>query len=221
MILLKAMLNEMDHLLNLSSNEFLNVHLTLIAVEEGVWVNKINPGMKINEMSFYKLAEEALTETKNFIGYDASSYLSEKLLTEGYKKAIYENKRSKINNTISILEDKKSEIESVVKKIGLNEELKEALKIVNSEIEKAEKELQETYISEKKLSKSEIEEYANDGYVEAKLSKTIGPNFKKGQDIMVNAEEFASLGKGDLLKIVNPSNSETKLVDKGDLKIDL
>lgn len=215
------MLAEMDNLLNLSSNEFLNVHLTLIAVEEGVWVNKINPSMKINEMVFYSSAEKALSETKSFIGYDPSSYLSEKLINEGNERAIVENKRTKINNKISALEEKKADVQSVIKKIGESDELKEALALVDSEIKKAEKELQETYVSESKLSKAEIDEYANDGYVEASLKKTIGPNFRKGQEIMVNAEEYASLGKGDLLKIVNPGNGETKLVDKGDLKVDL
>lgn len=216
-----SMLTEMDNLLNLSSNEYLNVHLTLIAVEEGIWVNKINPSMKVNEMVFYQSAERALSETKSFIGYDASSYLSEKLIAEGNNKAMSEKRRNKINQNISVLEEKKAEVQSAMKELGETDELKEALVLVESEIKKAEKELQETYVTERKLSNAEIEEYANDGYVEAILKKTIGPNFNKGQEIMVNAEEYSSLGRGDLLKIVNPSNSETKLVDKGDLKIDL
>ena len=38
---------------------------------------------------------------------------------------------------------------------------------------------------------------------------------------MVSAEEYASLGKGDLLKIINPETGETKLIDKGNLSVDI
>jgi hypothetical protein len=216
------MLTEMDNFLSLSSNEHLGLYLTMIAVEEGVWINKINPGMKVNEMKYFTSAETALTETKSFIGYDATAYLSEMLIAEGNSKAIAEKKRAEINNRLSFLEEKKNDITATIQKIGESEELAEALNLINTEIELAEKALQETYaVSEKKLSKSEVEEYANDGYVEATLNSSVGPNFKKGAKIMVNAEEYASLGKGDLLKIINPETGESKLIDKGNLSVDI
>lgn len=102
------MIAEMDTALSLTSTEFLNVYLTMLAVEStdseksgGVWVNKVNPAMKMNEMKFFPTATEALKETKDFIGYDATSYLSESLIAEGEKAAIVEKKRSVINDEIS------------------------------------------------------------------------------------------------------------------------
>ena len=219
------MLVEMDNFLNVSSTKFKDLYLTMIAVEEGVWINKVNYGMNLNEMKFYTSAEEALNESINFIGYDASSYLSEKLIIEGNRKEIIKKDREKINSIISELEETKERIEEEIEKRGDMPELQEALKIVNTELLDKEKKLQETYtVSEKlnkKISQSDIDNFADDGYIEGTLKKTIDKNFKKGQTIMVNAEEFASFGAGDLLKIINPDNRHQKLVDKKDLKVDL
>lgn len=216
------LLAEMDNFTNIQSTDFANVFLTLISVEEGVWINKVNPAMQLNEMKFIPTATEAVNVIKEFINYDASSILSEKLIAEGHQKATIEKKRDQINSRISVLENKKTEVEQAIQTLGESEDLVEALNLINTEIKLAEKALQETYaVSEKKLSKSEIEEYANDGYVEATLNNTVGPNFKKGTTIMVSAEEYASLGKGDLLKIINPETGETKLIDKGNLSVDI
>lgn len=215
-------ITEMDNVLSLSSAEFAGLYLTLINVNEGVYIHKVNTGMKVNEFKLIESAQSALSEVKEFIGYDASNYLSEKLIAEGNQQAIVTKKREELNNTISFLEEKRTQILEAIKSSGETEELVQAKELIESEIQKFEKELSETYsVNEKKLSKSEIDQYANDGFVPAILNKTLDKDFKKGEEIMVNAEEYSSLGKGDLLKIVNPSNGKDKMVDKGDLNIDI
>jgi hypothetical protein len=216
------LLNELDNFTNIESTEFANVFLTLISLGESFWVNKVNPSMQLNEMKFISSASEAVTVTKEFINYDISAILSEQLIAEGDKKAVAEKKRAEINNILFLLKEKKDEINELVQKIGESEELTEALNLINTEIKLAEKALQETYtVEENRLSKSEIDEYANDGYVEATLSKTIDPKFKKGDLIMINAEEYASFGKDDLLKIIKPSTGESKLVNKKHVEVTL
>ena len=42
----------MDNFTGITSTEFLNLFLTVIAVEEGIWINRVNIGMQINEMKF-------------------------------------------------------------------------------------------------------------------------------------------------------------------------
>tara|TARA_R110001599_G_scaffold167251_4_gene357174 strand:- start:5131 stop:6930 length:1800 start_codon:yes stop_codon:yes gene_type:complete len=205
---------EMDSLLGLTSEQFINVYLTMLSVEEGVWVNKINPAMHLNEMKFFSTATEALKEAKDFIGYDATSYLSEALTTEGHKTAIAEKRRSIINNEISFLEEKKNQINNTITKIGKSEELVEALTLIESEMTKKEKELQSTYITEKKTKL----DWMNDGYTEATIESPVG-SFNQGDDVMVNAEEYAGAGDNELVTVVNVTSLNDELVKRSKLKV--
>ena len=208
------MVGELDNALGLTSTEFLNVYLTMLAVEEGVWVNKVNPAMKLNEMKFFPSATAALKEAKEFIGYDATAYLAEALVKEGHKTAIVEKQRAAINGEISFLEEKKGQINAAIARIGRSEELSEALKMVESELMKKEKELQSTYVAEKKTKL----DYLNMGYTEATIDRPAG-SFKKGDEVMVNAEEYASLGDGDLVDVVNVDTLESEMIKRGKLKV--
>jgi hypothetical protein len=202
----------------LKSNEWLGLYLTMISVQEGVWINKVNTGMKLNEMKFFASASEALSETKDFIGYDASTYLSERLQAEGNANAIAEQLRSVLNTQINALEEKRNDVLSAVKQYGECKELSEALSIIETEISSLEQKVQSTYaVSEKKT----LQQYLDDGYVESKLEKDINSKFKKGMQIMINAEEYASLGDDDLIDVVNPKNEDNVLVPKKDLSVKL
>lgn len=208
------MVGELDTALGLNSNEFLNVYLTMLAVEEGVWVNKVNPAMKLNEMKFFRTATAALKEAKEFIGYDATSYLAKSLVAEGHKTAIVEKKRASINEELSFLESKREQINAAIARIGRVDELASALTLVESEITKKEKELQLTYVAEKKTKL----DYLNSGYTEATIERPVGA-FKKGDEVMVSAEEYSSLGDDDLIDVVNPKTMESELIERGKLKV--
>jgi hypothetical protein len=208
------MVGELDTALGLSSTEFLNVYLTMLAVEEGVWVNKVNPAMKLNEMKFFTTATAALKETKEFIGYDATSYLAKSLVAEGHKTALVEQKRSIINDELSFLENKREQINSAISRIGRVDELATALSLVEGEITKKEKELQLTYLSEKKTKL----DYLNSGYTEATIDANVG-SYKKGDEVMVNAEEYASLGDGDLVDVIDAKTLKSDLIKRGLLKV--
>jgi len=208
------MVGELDTALGLSSTEFLNVYLTMLAVEEGVWVNKVNPSMGLNEMKFFRTATQALKEAKEFIGYDATSYLAKALVAEGHKTALVEKQRSIINEELSFLESKREQINSAIARIGRVDELAQALSLVEGEITKKEKELQLTYVSEKKTKL----DYLNSGYTEATIDVNIG-SFKKGDEVMVNAEEYSSLGDGDLVDVINVKTLKSDLIKRGLLKV--
>lgn len=211
------LLYEMDSFTNITSNEFLALYLTMIAVEEGVWINKVNNGMKLNEMKFIPSATEAVKVIKEFINYDASGILAEKLIAEGNEAAKTAKKRSEISERISFLEEKKEKVSEAIAKIGKSEELEEALGLINSEISKFEKELQETYsVVEKKTR----DQYLNDGFVEAKVFKPTA-GLKKDQTVMVNAEEYTSMGDNDLITIIDPNTDKEKIVKKADLKVEI
>jgi hypothetical protein len=205
---------EMDNFTTVQNQEFLDVFLTMIGVSEGIYINKVNPGMNLNEMSKIDTATETVEIVKEFINFDVSPILSERLIAEDNNKAIEENKRKDLTDSISFLEEKKSEVEAAIKKLGETEELTEALNLLAEELKGKEKELADSYISEKKTK----DDYLNDGFVEASVKKS-GQGLKKRQEVLVNAEEYASLGDEDMLSIIVPKNGKSIILPKGDLEV--
>tara|TARA_Y100000389_G_scaffold155189_1_gene155793 strand:- start:269 stop:835 length:567 start_codon:yes stop_codon:yes gene_type:complete len=186
----------------------------MIGVSEGIYINKVNPGMNLNEMSKINTATETVEIVKEFINFDVSPILSERLIAEDNEKAIEENKRKDLTDSISFLEEKKSEVEAAIKKLGETEELTEALNLLEEELKGKEKELADSYISEKKTK----DDYLNDGYVEASM-KVNSQGLKKRQEVLVSAEEYASLGDDDMLSVIVPKNGKSVVMPKGDLEV--
>ena len=144
------MIAELDEFTTVQSEEYLDVFLTMIGVQEGVYINKVNPGMGLNEMIKLDTATETVELVKEFINFDISSILSERLLSENNEKAIIENKRKDLTSELSFLEEKKSEVKAAIEKLGETEELTEALNLLAEELKNKEKQLADSYISEKK-----------------------------------------------------------------------
>ena len=205
---------EMDNFTTIQNQEFADVFLTMIGVDEGIYINKVNPGMNLNEMSKIDTATETVEIVKEFINFDVSPILSERLIAENNEKAISENKRKDLTDSISFLEEKKSEVEAAIKKLGETEELTEALNLIAEELNGKEKELANSYISEKKTK----DDYLNDGFVEASVKKA-SQGLKKRQEVLVNAEEYASLGDDDLLSVIIPKDGKSIVLPKEDLEV--
>jgi len=208
------LLAEMDNFTTIQSQAHKDVFVSVIALDEGIYVNTVNPGMGINEMKKYDTATETVDIVKEFVNFDLSSLLSERLIAEDNEKAIEENKRKDISDAISFLEEKKAEVKAAINKIGETEELTEALNLLEAELKGKEKELADSYISEKKTK----DDYLNDGFVEASVKKN-GQGLKKRQEVLVNAEEYASLGDDDLLTIIVPKNGKSIVLPKEDLEV--
>jgi len=207
---------ELDDFTTIQNQEFADVFLTMINVDEGIYINKVNPGMQLNEMIKLNTATETVDAVMEFINFDISPILSEKLISENNEKAIIENKRKELSDTLTFLEEKKSEVEAAIKKLGATDELSEALNLLAEEHKAKEKELADSYITEKK-SKTD---YLNDGFVEATVKKS-GQGLKKGQEVLVSAEEYASLGDDDMLSIIIPKNGKGVVVPKSDLSVSI
>ena len=205
---------ELDDFTTIQNQEFADVFLTMIGVQEGIYINKVNPGMKLNEMIKLNTATETVDVVKEFINFDISPILSERLLAENNEKAIDENKRKDLTDSISFLEEKKSEVKAAITKLGETEELSEALNLLDEELQGKEKELANSYISEKKTK----DQYLNDGFVEASVKKS-GQGLKVRQEVLVNAEEYASLGDDDMLSVIIPKNGDSVIMPKGNLEV--
>ena len=70
---------EMDNFTTVQNQEFLDVFLTMIGVNEGIYINKVNPGMNLNEMVKIDTATETVEIVKEFINFDVSPILSRKI----------------------------------------------------------------------------------------------------------------------------------------------
>jgi len=238
------LLAEMDNFTNITSTEFTNLFLTLIGVQEGIYVNKVNSAMHLNEMVLVESATETVKLVKEFINYDASPILSERLIAENDEAAKVEKERSEISDKISFLEEKKAKVKEAINKLGETEELTEAMNLLEEEISKFEKSLQETYdrvvlggnkgdkskthkgedyeeedekdesVTEKKSRK----EYLDDGFVEAEVNKS-GNGLRKGQEVYVSAEDYTSLGDSDSLECIDYKTGKTTICPKGQLNV--
>ena len=143
----KDILVELDSpVTTIQSNKIAGLFVTIINVQEGVYVNKVNIPLHINEMIHYNTAKEALDAIRDFMKYDATEILSEKLQAEGIKNAIIESKRNEIKETLSFLSEKRAQLIAGLQETNNNEQVKSALELVEGEIRKFEKELQETYV---------------------------------------------------------------------------
>ena len=300
------LLAEMDNFTNITSNEFTNLFLTMIAVQEGIYVNKVNSAMHLNEMILVESATETVKLVKEFINYDASPILSERLIAENNEVAKIEKERSDISDKISFLEEKKTKVKEAIDKLGETEELTEAMNLLEEEISKFEKSLQETYdrvvlggnkgdkskthdgedfededdkkeesanekyddvvlggnkgdkskthdgedFEEEDEKKESVDEdraediedelkkkgepkklnvksltekksrndYLNDGFVEAEINKN-GNGLRKGQEVMVSAEDYTSLGDNDSLECIDHKSGKTTICPKGQLNV--
>jgi hypothetical protein len=208
------LLAEMDNFTTITSNEFTNLFLTMIAVEEGIYVNTVNSAMHLNEMKLVSSATETVKLVKEFINYDASPILSERLIAENDEAAKAEKVRATISDRISFLEEKKSKVKEAINKLGETEELTEAMNLLDEEISKFEKELQESYVVEKK-SRNEL---LDDGFVEAEVNKN-GNGLRKGQEVYVNAEDYTSLGDNDQLECIDYKTGKSTICPKGQLNV--
>ena len=205
---------ELDDFTTIQNQEFTDVFLTMIGVQEGIYINKVNPGMRLNEMIKLNTATETVDIVKEFINFDISPILSERLLAENNEKAIKESKRKDLTDSLSFLEEKKLEVKAAIKVLGETEELSEALDLLDEELRSKEKELANSYISEKKTK----DDYLNDGFVEASVKKD-GQGLKVRQEVLVNAEEYASLGDDDMLSVIIPKNGKNIVMSKSDLEV--
>lgn len=145
----KDMLREIDCATTIQNDKFAGVFVSIINVSEGVYVNKVNHPFGINEMILCESAKKACDEIKNFMKYDATKILESRLKEEGEENALIESQISDIKDTLTFLNEKRSELIATLQSTNNNEQIKSALELVEGEIRKFEKQLQETY-SEKK-----------------------------------------------------------------------
>lgn len=183
-------LKKFSKITDISSNNFNNLFLTVIAVEEGYYVNKVNGGMSLNTLEKIDTASQLVECAKTFINYDLSNTVIDNLVEEGNKQAEINKKRDEINAVIEHYEQQKQRVQEAIKKLGNSPELNEALNILTEEIRKNEKELQKTYESKQ------------DEFVEATITSPVA-GLKRGDKVMVKAIDYTTKGNDEEVEIDN------------------
>lgn len=145
----KDILADIDTITTIKNDKFAGVYVSVINVNEGVYVNKVNQPFGINEMILCESAKQACDVIKDFMKYDATTILEDKLKQEGEQNAILESERNEIKDTLTFLNEKRNELIQALQDTNNDDKLMEALKLVESEIHKFEKQLQENYLKQK------------------------------------------------------------------------
>jgi hypothetical protein len=126
---------ELDFVQSVASRTKKGVTANVIRVGENVYINRINPAMRMNEMLKAESATEAITLVKEHVNYDISSSLVD--LLEGEQKIAAElsAKRDSMFDRIQFLKEQRSKL-SIMKNTSNVQVLEEADRLLVSEIEK-------------------------------------------------------------------------------------
>lgn len=127
-------IKEIDFGYRIKSNLYEGLSATVFTVNDQIYIQKVNKGMKENSLTLAESATDAVDIVKSFINYDISESI--KSLLEGEKSEI-ERKNieiSKIESRIKFLIEKLAEVETVEKQIGKNESIIKAKTLLESQI---------------------------------------------------------------------------------------
>lgn len=205
---------ELDFVTSLKS-KFDGSKVNVFNLQESIYVNRLSK--TANELLEAKSAINAQELVNEFINFDLSGILVEKLEGEQKVLAVLRNRKDELSEAIAWLNEKKGEIKAVVANVGESDELSEAMTIIEGEIVEKEKELQQIFSKLSNLSEGKAED---EGFIEAVLSKPFG-KFKKGDKILVDAGQFTGAGKTDAIEFMTVDGKEKGTIQKGIVEVSL
>jgi hypothetical protein len=208
----KDMLNCLNNCVNLKNDVAAGLFLTILSVEEGVYVNRVDFGRRINEMKFFEKATEAKKFIKESINYDATFVLQEKLKKENDAQAALVEKRGEIKERIAFLKEKRNQISETISSLPSNvnnTKLVEALNLLECELLKNEEELAATFANN-----------LGDDYVPVKVCNVCG-TLNIGDIVYVRATEFTSQPDCSTITVIDPVSNQQVVVNKTDLVYDI
>ena len=112
-------IKELDFAYRVKSNLFEGVSVNIFNLNENIYIQKINKGMKENSFILAESAEDAVNIVKDFMNYDISNSLTHLLETENAEKVIREKELEKVQSRIKFLTESLSDLERVAKINGV------------------------------------------------------------------------------------------------------
>jgi len=211
-------LSELDFVTSITSNNKEGVTVNIIRVDEAnIFINRINPTMKVNELFKVVDVDEAQSKVNEFINFDISTKVVEMLDAGAQDKIKLEEDKGALVDKLNYLQEKRNELEKTLLLVGNSDEITEALILIKNEIKDKEVDLQEVYL---KLGKpvSEGKKLEDKGYIEAEIVNKNGA-FKPGDMIYVYAEDYTAKGDKEEIKMMKDEKSKPTYIAKKDVKI--
>jgi hypothetical protein len=128
-------LSEIDFGKKIVSKIYEGVEANVFKFENRVFVHKVNPAMKKNEL-LEGNGSQAVNAVKEFLGFDLSESMTQILDKEDQILSIMKNDRTEIKKNLAIVENEISKINKALEtnpSLQNSDEIKEAQKMLNSE----------------------------------------------------------------------------------------
>jgi hypothetical protein len=129
-------IKEMDFGYRVTSSIFEGLSATIFNIEEKIYIQRINKGMKENSLVEAQTAEEAVRIVKDFMNYDISNSLTHLLENEKAEASRREREINKIESRIKFLIESLADLERIAKINGVedSEHIKKAKQLLESQI---------------------------------------------------------------------------------------
>ena len=206
------LVKEIPNVTTINSGKYKGLSVSLLPVNEGLYIFKLNTGMQLIQHELIESATDAVKIVNEFINHDISPIVRERLVSENNQEQILIKKRLELNEKLDFIASQILKVEENLTSIGENQTLRQVIADLSEEQNKIEKELQMTF---EKSSK----DYLNDGYIQAKMLNTTG-KIKKGQDVYAKAEDLTSLGELDSLIVIDMKGDSHQVIKK-DIEVNL
>lgn len=209
----RGMIADLDNFTCLESNKFAGLYLTLFAVDESnYYVNIVNKGMGEHSTQKFSSATETVDYIKEAVNFDASSLVKDQLLKEGNKQQEIKELRKQINDDIIFLREQYDKVKAVYEETN-NEELHEALMMLQDNIDAQEKALQDSYKTNQNEYSVDLPNFNDaewkrlcdeEGYAEVTVSKEDpAKQLKPNQKVLVKAQEYTEFQPESGISIID------------------
>jgi hypothetical protein len=226
-------IKELDFAYRVTSNLFEGLVVNVFNINENVYIQKINPAMKVNEFILAESAEEAVNIVKDFMNYDISGSINHLLETEEAEKTVRAKEIAKIEGRIKFLIESRENLERIAKLNGVENttKIKSAIELLESQIVEQNGKLAKLDVTKSEELNEGALEIAGGivlGIVGLKtigfLAKTIFGTLKlKAMKDPAKLKELAKQMAGqamakDPLKAALWNSAVNSMIDKGDIK---
>jgi hypothetical protein len=202
-------IKDIDFGYSVTSSIFEGLSVSIYTLNERIFVQRVNKGMKENSIVEATSATEAVKLVKDFMNYDISESLSHLVENEKAESIRKTDELNKIESRVKFIIEKLSDIEAAEKTLGKSEFIDQAKELLESQLKE-----QNTILS--KL-KGEIVEAAADTF-EPKVGMTTPAgttpvtskeSLVAGQDYTVGGVVYVLQGDADGNWIFNQKDLET------------
>jgi hypothetical protein len=166
-------IKELDFGYRVTSSVFEGVSVNVFTLNENIYIQKINRGMKENSLVLAESAEHAVSIVKDFMNYDISNSLTHLLETEKAEQLVKEKELQRVNSRIKFLMESLENLDRAAKINGVEtstqvvkakELLESQITIHKAELDKINSKVEEASTEEPKKEEPKTEDPINEDH---------------------------------------------------------